>query len=62
MMRDLLYASYDEGAYCTPVMMRGRIVRQLCVGRNRETNKLLMMTFMEVFREKQLAKYSRHAT
>ena len=26
---DLLYASYDEGTYCTPVMMRGPIVRQL---------------------------------
>ena len=23
MMRDLLYASYDEGVYCMPVMMRG---------------------------------------
>ena len=28
MMRDLVYASYDEGTYCTPVM-RGPIVRQL---------------------------------
>ena len=26
---DLLYSSYDEGAYCTPVMMRGHIVGQL---------------------------------
>ena len=29
MMRDLLYASYDEGTYCMPVMMRGPIVHQL---------------------------------
>ena len=26
---DLLYASYDGKTYCTPVMMRGTIVRQL---------------------------------
>ena len=37
---DLLYISYDEGTYCTSVMMRGPFVRQLCVGRNRETNKI----------------------
>ena len=29
MMRDLLYASYDERTYCMPVMMRGPIVSQL---------------------------------
>ena len=29
MMRDLVHASYNEGTYCTPVMMRGPIVRQL---------------------------------
>ena len=29
---DLLYASYDEGTYCTPVMMRGPVVRQLWWG------------------------------
>ena len=29
MMRDLVYASYDEGTYCMPVMMRGPSVRQL---------------------------------
>ena len=29
MMRGLLSASYDEGGYCRPVMMRGAIVGQL---------------------------------
>ena len=27
-----MYASYDEGAYCTPVMMMERFVRQLWLG------------------------------
>ena len=27
--RDLLYTTYDERTYCTPVMMRGPIVHQL---------------------------------
>ena len=31
-----MYASYDERTYCTPVMMRGPIVRELCVERYRE--------------------------
>ena len=25
-----MYASYDDGTWCTPVMRRGPIVRQLC--------------------------------
>ena len=29
MMRDLVYASYDERTYCTPVMMRGPSVCKL---------------------------------
>ena len=29
MMRGSIAHSYDEGTYCTPVMMRGPIVRQL---------------------------------
>ena len=29
LIEDLLYACYDEGAYCTPVMMRGPNVCQL---------------------------------
>ena len=36
-----MHASYDERNNCTSVMMRGHIVRRLCVGRNRETNKNL---------------------
>ena len=31
---DLLHASYDEGAYCKPVMMWGRILCQYDVGCN----------------------------
>ena len=35
---DLLYASCDERIYYTPVVMRGSIIRQLCVGRIKQTN------------------------
>ena len=31
----MLYTSYDEGVYCIPVMMRGRIVQQLCERKER---------------------------
>ena len=34
-----MYASYDERMACMPVMMRGPLVCQLCVGRYRETKK-----------------------
>ena len=36
------------------LMMRGAIVRQFCVGKNKQTNKLLMMNF-------KVSKDSRHA-
>ena len=34
---------------CTKIMMRGPIVNQLCGGRNRETNKLLVINFTGFF-------------
>ena len=49
MMRGpIIHPSYDERTYCMPVMMRGHIVCQLCVGRSRET-KILMMNFTFFF-------------
>ena len=65
-----MYASYDEWTYCTPVMMSGPIVRQLCEQRNRETNKDFEDEFHSFTLKKKklrcrftaIAKDSRHAS